>query len=850
MDETVDSGGDLKQWLKKQWDCLFVDETYRLLRYKFKRRPKEVEKHISMLKSILKNESDYFWREVCRPNLLAFLYLLPPASKWTEASELIQRCLEKETTSVPALLNHFHILKLQKKDEQADEVLDKLNELDSRADSNVLRLVAMAEVAYCLEYIGPDFYIESIRKYEKVLEEIDNLTEKEKEHEMIQNKLCSWKFQLAQTFARLMIRGKTEQLSGEYGIDSAFRKCSKLLVEVINSKDHFYHGRALVDLVDLYKKNEFYWTVDSVEFPYKEGPRAWIDEAYEISQDEDPYVLERCGRYYRQNASKEDEYLFAIKVLKEAVDISSTRHMAWHQMSLAYKHLCALSVKTDKTSDSKQTAKNNSQHDHSSGGYSNARRLGKARTMGSKNKTGDDSHMHRNTSDYQPKETFSEKTGDYSEKATMCLEKATRLMNDTSCRYLVDLAKCYVFGKRFTEAETCYRLAANTEECFHNDNDAAYLYEQWADKWYIRKEAAGSLEDIKSMYREAIKRSVRGNFTSGKFAFINLRRILRAELKNDSDDSALQLEASMLLSEIQYFEKEANVLGALLDALRNDPVKVDVAWKLINLYHTRNRQYDASAACTYLTVLDRAGQLRLDGECVEDTVIQRKIIINLVTRAADESETGVITKLRETERLRNSEGSQLENLFPQQDLRHAFRWLAGGKTFSEQGFRSNNDDAIDGRYNSTDLCLLAWNDVRRSDRKDRTTVGRLRILLEDWCALGDGFSCFPDDICFDHTFSQAAAAMLSKTKAVAVILEKGLEETDAQSDLSGALVDVLRSLNQLNLRCNICFVVEEGTQLEGFSQFDWPRFEANSNLSNACMISSFFEVLFLNSTKV
>lgn len=714
-------------------------------------------------------------------------------------------------------------------------MLDKLNDLDLRAGSNVLRLVAMAEVAYCLEYIGPDFYLESIRKCETVLEEIDKLTEQEKKHDPIKAKLCSWKFQLAQTYARLMIRGKTDQLSGEYEIDSAFRKCSKLLVEVINIKDHFYHGRALVELVELYKKNQFCWTVDSVEFPYKEGPRDWIDEAYEISQDEDPYVLERCGRYYRQIASKEEEYLFAIKVLKQAVEISSTRHMAWHQMSLAYKQLCALSVKADTTS---------------------ANRLGKASTMGLKNKTEADSNMHRNTSNYKPKETFSEKTRDYSEKAAECLEKATRLMDDTSCRYLVDLAKCYVFCKRFLEAETCYRLAANTEECAHSDNDAAYLYEQWADKWYIRKEAAGSLEDIKSMYREAIKRSVRGNFTSGKFAFFNLRRILRTELKNDSDDGALQLEASVLLSEVQYFDKEANVLVALLDALRIDPLKVDIAWKLAKLFHTRNRQYDASAACTYLTVLDRTRQLRLDGECFEDTVIRRKMIIDLVTRAADESETGVIAKLRETARLGNSEEatnvglSQLENLFPQHDLRHAFRWLAGGKTLSEQGFRSNNDDTIDGRYYATDLCLLAWNDLRRSDRKDNTTVGRLRRLLEDWCDLGDGCSCFPDDICFDHSFSQAAAAMLSKTKAVAVILEKGLEETDAKSDLSGALFDVLLSLNQLNLRCNICFVVEEGFQFEGFSQFNWPRFHAKSTLSNACMISSFFEVLFLNSTKV
>src|SRR6218665_140281 len=198
---------DWEQWLEKGMETLYKKDTANLINSKLKSE-QIIQKNISMLEATKANDQVYFWKDVCRANLLAYLYLRD-AKRRKDAKELIKKSLEIEPTSVAALANNFRLAKVEKRSQQAKEVFEKLNSLETSEDAKALHIVARAEVAYCLEYLGPDFYMLSIEKYEKSLSDLNMLTEEEKTIAIISNKQCMWQFHLAQTYSRMMNRGNT-----------------------------------------------------------------------------------------------------------------------------------------------------------------------------------------------------------------------------------------------------------------------------------------------------------------------------------------------------------------------------------------------------------------------------------------------------------------------------------------------------------------------------------------------------------------------------------------------------------------------------------------------------------------
>lgn len=939
---------DWEQWLEKGVETLYKKDTANLINSKLKSE-QIIQKHISMLEATKANDQVYFWKDVCRANLLAYLYLRD-AKRRKDAKELIRKSLEIEPTSFAALANNFRLAKVEKRSQQAKEVFEKLNSLETSEDAKALHIVARAEVAYCLEYLGPDFYMLSIEKYEKSLSDLNMLTEEEKTLAIINNKQRMWQYHLAQTYNRMMNRGNTTTLfSKRYDRDlrDVFKKTTHLLVDIIDSKDETYHGKALVDLVDFYKKYETNGGDIGIKFPYKNGPDDCIKEAYNLGTQKDPYVLEKCGRHYRQRAKYENEFLFAAKVLQEAIDLCETRHVTWHQMGLTYRSLwlnagrykeSRLHTNRAREGNTKkrkrkiqQDGVNYSVHGIGSGTAEHTKR-GSANSNPSNNiqqrpqnspgkKPRDEtqsrdsgnnstvtesesitenannktlllhsrySHVeqsvniskpqrppvqsgekeqllttpppplptlkpkypitlgstprHQNKADYQDKYRVSnpqiqqngvtDKATDYFHKAVECLKKATKLVNDTSCRYLLDLGRLYVSQDKFSEAEECFQLA---EEAKPNDNDAQYLFEQWAllrEKHQDSNEA----EDIKKMYRDSIRSALKANVKS-KVAFYNLRKILEEEKKMNPDDETVHSELAVLLCDVHKFNQAEEMLKNFLASLKNDPTKVDIIWRLVALYHQRGQKHDAAAAYTYLTALEKAEQLHLE---VDKQRKQRiRIMIELAGKDFQENETE--TKLKSIRHLTLApeespeSHDQCTRLKPNPYFKDVFRWAVGNKTLSERGFTGMRDKTVDDYYKETDICLVAFDHIQT---ETDTTSARLLKLLQDWCDLGEGVSCLPNDMGSHHPSDQAATAILSKAKAVVIVLDDRSNEMN--EDYAQIVQEMIVKLKRLKLTKNICFVV--GGNLD--SEYCSEHFVLNQECTDCCIATSFLQYLF------
>ena len=302
-------------------------------------------KMIGILESTQKDEPDYFWRDSGKGNLLTYFYLQlePKTTKLSAAEELVDECLKREPKSINALTNKIHILLI--KNRGTNELMKKLEDLETdNADCmKLLQLIAKAEVAYGFSYVEPNYYLEAIERYEEVLKEYQQIPAEVRaaysEELQLENKVIMWKYHLAQTYGKMLNKGNVQCLVKKYPIVEVYKRIKRGFTDVIESKNEIYCGKALVDLVDAFKKYQTNGGNSREKFKFQgKDENKCMETAYQVCK-KDPYVLEKCGRHFRQKARKEEEFLFAIEVLKNATVICPSRHVAWHHMGLAYRSL-------------------------------------------------------------------------------------------------------------------------------------------------------------------------------------------------------------------------------------------------------------------------------------------------------------------------------------------------------------------------------------------------------------------------------------------------------------------------------------------------------------------------------
>ena len=120
-------------------------------------------------------------------------------------------------------------------------------------------------------------------------------------------------------------------------IEVLFHRISKHLLEVISCSDIHYEGKAMIDLVDVYKKCQ---TADSttLKFPVERSVAEYVEDAMRAAPY-DSYVLEKCGRHFRQHSNGETGLLRSVDILEKSVRLCPGRHVALHHMGLAYRQL-------------------------------------------------------------------------------------------------------------------------------------------------------------------------------------------------------------------------------------------------------------------------------------------------------------------------------------------------------------------------------------------------------------------------------------------------------------------------------------------------------------------------------
>jgi len=259
---------------------------------------------ITNLEETLKTDIEYFWTDVCRSNLLTFLYVKrnePEQIK--KAVELNDECLKRERKNINGLACKTVLLLNESSFVESGDILTEMKALQK---NEIASAIAIAEIAYCLEYFGPVHYTNAIMKYEVVLKNVEFLASNPE----CSGKLVMWKFHLAQTYCRLLNKGnlETKLLNTNFNISEVISKMFTLLNEVVKTKHPFYCGKAFIEIADAVKKCETSSIdVTLASLPGQLSSDEYVEKALETAPN-DLYVLERSGRHYRQRATNSREF--------------------------------------------------------------------------------------------------------------------------------------------------------------------------------------------------------------------------------------------------------------------------------------------------------------------------------------------------------------------------------------------------------------------------------------------------------------------------------------------------------------------------------------------------------------
>jgi len=700
-----------------------------------------VEKHIEMLTVTQERENELFWQEAAASNLLAFLYLF--IYKYQEALKQLNLTLEHAPNNLNAIVGTIRILeKQQLRNSEAQKKVDQYKRLTENSEEMEQQiLICRGEIAYACSFISSDFYMQAVDRYEALLR-VDSKDE-------LSGYMIRWKYHLAYTYNRMLNKGHREKLVQKLGtkdIVEVFNKISELYDAVIRSNDEFYKGKAMIDVVDTYKKCETFGNCENVQliFPYACSPDEYVKRATDTAPL-DPHVLERCGRHYRQRASNKKNFEEAVEIFDQLLELHPSRHVAWHHKGLACRALWhivgkyddvaklynnsarkgnkrgvrmqrriygqsprvdgALAAHCHQTDDSVPvlTGQEASHRDtpddeqvtvaqdipsNSRGAPHNAPRA--LPTLPAKNRRGigdlprqpkkPDLFDRLRTSNPAAKDNTSRQ---FLEQAKECFERAKGITKGTCSPYIVDLARSLISLGKNDAAETEFETASIKLARTMNDNDATYLYEQWALLRHDRHDLAkqhttadeARLKDVASLYRQAILYAVRAREKS-RIAFYKLRDLLHDELQLDDTNAAAKMEYRVLYDSVEKYGESKEML---VTALKNEEETRVTAWQLITLLRARRQRHDASAAFMYLTALHEANQLDLDDDSpAPDTELSNKqLLIDVVYQ---------LVRRRRHHRDDHSgddSGTVVDDQDSGQTFGEVFRWMVGKRRISK-----------------------------------------------------------------------------------------------------------------------------------------------------------------------
>ena len=502
---------------------------------------KSTEKHIEMLTVTQEKESEFFWQEAAASNLLAKLYLL--SEQHELARQQLNRTLEHAPNNINAIVGMVRILKTLHRESEAQTMTDQLSGLlkeSEELDKQVM--ICKGEIAYACSFLGPaELYMHSIDRYEALLCP-DSRTGTVKDE--LNDYVLRWKYHLAYTYNRMLNKGHKAHLAEKLGTKDMgviFDKIFRLYNAVIRSEDQFYKGKAMIDLVDAHKKCETSGNYQEIQFPYEYSPDEYVKQALDTAPD-DPHVLERCGRHYRQRAGSKKEFDEAVAIFDRLLELHPSRHVAWHQKGLACRALWhivgnyeerRLYGNSARKGDKKRVRKYTRGASAGAEGEcyefdkllaslprqrardpaitqvlrcdneDNEQVSGTQETPSSPQKVPQNAPrelptlLPRNKQQVgvAPRQTkkpdffdrlrtsnplFKENRSlKFLQQAKECFEKAKEITKGTCSPYIVDLARCLVSLNDYKAAEAEF-VAAKMLSSTMNHNDATYLYEQWA----------------------------------------------------------------------------------------------------------------------------------------------------------------------------------------------------------------------------------------------------------------------------------------------------------------------------------------------------------------------------------
>jgi len=639
--EGDNESNDIVQYIRNApYECLFHDKLRLRFRAKLSVKRWIMSNAVKRLEDTMETEAQ-FWAEPIGSNILTFLY-------WCSGEEFLAKMyhqnyatLMKYPSDITALTIRMIFLQNQGNFVEAKSVLEIITNtaLQPGGKTTLSSLACEGEIGSACMLFGPKFYHEAIGRFEKVIEKYEHLRKCNRLTVDIDEirQVNSWHFYLGRAYNRLFQTSLGNQMPLVMEDEDVFINiCYRLQGVIACDVNTIYTSRAMIELITAVQKRTKTKTHEFIAFfetAYGMRPDAFVYEAIKTSRD-DPYVLQGSGKYYRNRAKKarkpQNRILlnYAIKSLSKCPN----RHMAWHQMGLAYRSLWKIDF-GDETPSSK---------------------LG--------------SHQQFTT-----KTVLHPQSMWFLEKSKLCFSKAMDLCR--RCRYAIDISQaCQLLG----QLEEAQRWLEEAQELVYTTDSVEEfeiydMHEQWVGLKLKQAENVNQLTNMSSKataelltrYRQAARAAVLCK-SSALFTTDRLKDVLREQIRNNKNDEMLQLEHEILQKATKSFSKSDH---AITEALRCDKDALHKAFQLVRLYYSRNETGDASVAFLYLTALFRSGHLDFtDSEHCEITV-------NIAQR--------VYTEMARTDAI---------NL----PMRDVYRWIVfGGKTTGQSDGPENEDRQLD-----------------------------------------------------------------------------------------------------------------------------------------------------------
>jgi len=737
---------DRIQKLRRQskFENLFWDDgSSHPLRQLIEQPHKTVERHVEMLEVTQEKETDFFWQEFAASNLLAFLYMTTNNGK--QALEQLNRTLERDPHNLNALVGSIRLLDKIYRTEDAGKRVSQYHDLTKNRDEMEKQIsICEGEIAYACSFLGPEFYMQAIDRYEALLDSDSKVWEMT---EKLNGFVIRWKYYLAYTYNRMLNKGQSEKLAGKLGTkdtSAIFDKISQLYVAVIESGDVFHQGKAMIDLVDTYKKCDTSGNNQHIQFPSRYGS---VDQFVKKALDTarwDPHVLERCGRHYRQRACTKKEFEEAVAIFDGLLESHSTRHVAWHHKGLACRALWHIVGKYDEAriysnrarkGDKRRVRKQRTRCAYrSDGAAASAAECSQNRVALSVGlRLPDQDAM--SVSGLHNINDVATATQETTLKSTVGPHQAPRQLptlparnrheigdvpsqtkkpdffdrlrtsnplakEDRSREFLVKAKECFEKAKAITR-ETCSPYRVDLARCLISLG----LFDAAEDEFAAVDSLASAINnnDTTYLYEQwALLRHQRAQPDQpidevaclyrkailsavrarerSRMAFYRLKDLLKKELE------VLERDADNAALQMEYsvlynsVEKFSQSREILVEALEKDENTRETAWKLITLLSDRRHKHDAATAFMYLAALHEARQLDVHSS---DDKLRLLDVVRQVVRDDDQT---------------NADRSH-------QTFGEIFRWMIGNDCIPLQ-----LDDGCPKPFEDcADICILAPN---------------------------------------------------------------------------------------------------------------------------------------------